>query len=46
MKKYFLDVYLYDFYLIPTIHVYSRRKDTYTIEFAWLKFYFGWEKSQ
>ena len=44
MKKLIKGIYMYDFYLIPTVHIYSRRKDGYTVEFTWLKFYVGWEK--
>lgn len=44
MKKFYIDKYLYDFYIIPTIHIYSRRKDTFIFEITWLKFYAGFEK--
>lgn len=44
MKQFIFDKFMYDFYLIPTVHIYSRRKDTYTVEFSWLKWYIGWEK--
>lgn len=44
MKTLIKGIFMYDFYLIPTVHIYSRRKDTYNVEFCWLKFYIGWEK--
>ena len=40
--RFFKRISLYDWYLIPTIHIYSRRKDTTIIEIWFLKFYFGW----
>lgn len=45
MKTIIKGMYLYDFYLIPTIHFYSKRKDGYNVEFTWLKFYIGIEKN-
>ena len=41
-KKFFKGIALYDWYFIPTIYVYSRKKDTTTIELRFLKFYCGW----
>ena len=33
-----------DFYLIPTVYIYSREKDAYTVEFRWFWGYFGWHR--
>ena len=44
MKKVTFDKYLYDLYIIPTIHIYSRRKDTLIVEICWLKWYLSIER--